>query len=50
LDLDLDFSQYLMIVELLDVASLSVGTLGTGMDIDPGAVTPLINRLERPHS
>jgi DNA-binding MarR family transcriptional regulator len=44
--LGLTFPQYLVILELLDGAPLSVGTLGTRLDMDTGTITPLVKRLE----
>ena len=44
--LGLTFPQYLVILELLDGAPLSVGALGARMDMDTGTITPLVKRLE----
>ena len=44
--LGLTFPQYLVILELLDGSPLSVGTLGTRLDMDTGTITPLVKRLE----
>jgi MarR family transcriptional regulator, organic hydroperoxide resistance regulator len=44
--LGLTFPQYLGILELLDGAPLSVGTLGARLDMDTGTITPLVKRLE----
>jgi DNA-binding MarR family transcriptional regulator len=44
--LGLTFPQYLVILELLNGAPLSVGTLGTRLDMDTGTITPLVKRLE----
>ncbi|MFD0465909.1 MarR family winged helix-turn-helix transcriptional regulator [Microvirga aerilata] len=44
--LGLTFPQYLAILELLDGAPLSVGTLGARLDMDTGTITPLVKRLE----
>ena len=44
--LGLTFPQYLVILELLDGAPLSVGTLGGRLDMDTGTITPLVKRLE----
>ncbi|WP_404291915.1 MarR family winged helix-turn-helix transcriptional regulator [Microvirga sp. RSM25] len=44
--LGLTFPQYLVILELLDGAPLSVGTLGARLDMDTGTITPLVKRLE----
>jgi MarR family transcriptional regulator, organic hydroperoxide resistance regulator len=44
--LGLTFPQYLVILELLDGAPLSVGTLGARLDMDTGTITPLIKRLD----
>jgi MarR family transcriptional regulator, organic hydroperoxide resistance regulator len=44
--LGLTFPQYLVILELLDGAPVSVGTLGTRLDMDTGTITPLVKRLE----
>lgn len=44
--LGLTFPQYLVILELLDGAPLSVGSLGGRLDMDTGTITPLVQRLE----
>jgi DNA-binding MarR family transcriptional regulator len=44
--LGLTFPQYLVILELLNSAPLSVGTLGARLDMDTGTITPLVKRLE----
>ena len=44
--LGLTFPQYLVILELLDGAPLSVGSLGGRLDMDTGTITPLVKRLE----
>jgi MarR family transcriptional regulator, organic hydroperoxide resistance regulator len=44
--LGLTFPQYLVILDLLDGAPLSVGTLGARLDMDTGTITPLVKRLE----
>jgi MarR family transcriptional regulator, organic hydroperoxide resistance regulator len=44
--LGLTFPQYLVILELLDGAPVSVGTLGMRLDMDTGTITPLVKRLE----
>ncbi|WCK80176.1 MarR family winged helix-turn-helix transcriptional regulator [Agrobacterium fabrum] len=44
--LGLTFPQYLVMLELLNGSPLSVGTLGTRLDMDTGTITPLIKRLE----
>ena len=44
--LGLTFPQYLAILELLDGAPLSVGSLGGRLDMDTGTITPLVKRLE----
>jgi MarR family transcriptional regulator, organic hydroperoxide resistance regulator len=44
--LGLTFPQYLVILELLNDAPLSVGTLGGRLDMDTGTITPLVKRLE----
>lgn len=44
--LGLTFPQYLVILELLDGAPLSVGSLGCRLDMDTGTITPLVKRLE----
>ena len=44
--LGLTFPQYLVILELLDGAPLTVGSLGGRLDMDTGTITPLVKRLE----
>lgn len=44
--LGLTFPQYLVILELLDGAPVSVGTLGGRLGMDTGTITPLVKRLE----
>ena len=44
--LGLTFPQYLVILELLDGAPLSVGALGARLDMDTGTITPLLKRLD----
>lgn len=44
--LGLTFPQYLVILELLDGAPLSVGSLGGRLDMDTGTITPLVKRLQ----
>ncbi|MBO1907764.1 MarR family transcriptional regulator [Microvirga sp. 3-52] len=44
--LGLTFPQYLVILELLDGAPLTVGALGTRLGMDTGTITPLVKRLE----
>jgi DNA-binding MarR family transcriptional regulator len=44
--LGLTFPQYLVILVLLDGAPLSVGAIGTRLDMDTGTITPLLKRLE----
>ena len=44
--LGLTFPQYLVTLELLDGAPLSVGILGGRLDMDTGTITPLVKRLE----
>lgn len=44
--LGLTFPQYLVILALLDGAPLTVGALGTRLDMDTGTITPLVKRLE----
>jgi DNA-binding MarR family transcriptional regulator len=44
--LGLTFPQYLVILELLDGAPASVGSLGRRLDMDTGTITPLVKRLE----
>jgi DNA-binding MarR family transcriptional regulator len=44
--LGLTFPQYLVILELLDNAPISVGALGACLDMDTGTITPLLKRLD----
>ena len=44
--LGLTFPQYLVTLELLDGAPLSVGALGARLDMDTGTITPLLKRLD----
>ena len=44
--LGLTFPQYLVVLELLNGAPLSVGSLGGRLDMDTGTITPLLKRLE----
>ncbi|USA60080.1 MarR family transcriptional regulator [Qipengyuania citrea] len=44
--LGLTFPQYLVMLELLNGAPLTVGTLGGSLDMDTGTITPLVKRLE----
>jgi DNA-binding MarR family transcriptional regulator len=44
--LGLTFPQYLVTLELLDGAPLSVGELGARLDMDTGTITPLLKRLD----
>lgn len=44
--LGLTFPQYLVILELLDGAPLSVGAIGARLDMDTGTITPLLKRLD----
>jgi MarR family transcriptional regulator, organic hydroperoxide resistance regulator len=44
--LGLTFPQYLVILELLNDAPLTVGTLGGRLDMDTGTITPLVKRME----
>jgi MarR family transcriptional regulator, organic hydroperoxide resistance regulator len=44
--LGLTFPQYLVILELLDDAPLSVGVLGDRLGMDTGTITPLVKRLD----
>ncbi len=44
--LGLTFPQYLVILQLLDGAPLSVGELGAYLAMDAGTITPLLKRLE----
>jgi DNA-binding MarR family transcriptional regulator len=44
--LGLTFPQYLVVLELLDGAPLSVGVLGGRLDMDTGTITPLVKRLD----
>jgi DNA-binding MarR family transcriptional regulator len=43
--LGLTFPQYLVMLELLNGSPLSVGTLGSRLDMDTGTITPLVKRL-----
>ena len=43
--LGLTFPQYLVILELLNGAPLSVGALGDRLGMDTGTITPLVKRL-----
>ncbi|MBJ7483869.1 MarR family winged helix-turn-helix transcriptional regulator [Brevundimonas sp.] len=45
--LGLTFPQYLVIVELLDSVSRSVGELGARLGMDTGTITPLLKRMEQ---
>ena len=44
--LGLTFPQYLVILELLDGAPLTVGDLGARLGMDTGTITPLLKRLQ----
>lgn len=44
--LGLTFPQYLVMLELLNGSPLTVGTLGTRLDMDTGTITPLLKRME----
>jgi MarR family transcriptional regulator, organic hydroperoxide resistance regulator len=44
--LGLTFPKYLVVLELLNGAPLSVGALGSRLDMDTGTITPLVKRLE----
>jgi MarR family transcriptional regulator, organic hydroperoxide resistance regulator len=44
--LGLTFPQYLVVLELLNGAPLSVGALGRRLAMDTGTITPLVKRLE----
>jgi DNA-binding MarR family transcriptional regulator len=44
--LSLTFPQYLVMLELLDGAPVSVGVLGSRLGMDTGTITPLVKRLE----
>ena len=44
--LGLTFPQYLVVLELLDGAPVSVGILGARLGMDTGTITPLVKRLE----
>ncbi len=44
--LGLTFSQYLVTLELLNDAPLSVGELCTRLDMETGTLTPLLKRLQ----
>lgn len=44
--LGLTFPQYLVILELLNGAPLTVGEIGARLDMDTGTITPLLKRLQ----
>lgn len=44
--LGLTFPQYLVILDLLDGAPVSVGVLGARLSMDTGTITPLLQRLD----
>lgn len=44
--LGLTFPQYLVMLELLDGAPVSVGVLGIRLGMDTGTITPLVKRVE----
>lgn len=44
--LGLTFPQYLVVLELLDGAPVSVGALGARLGMDTGTITPLLKRLD----
>ena len=44
--LGLTFPQYLVVLELLDGAPVTVGMLGTRLCMDTGTMTPLLKRLD----
>ncbi|MEN0117865.1 MAG: MarR family transcriptional regulator [Agrobacterium cavarae] len=44
--LGLTFPQYLVVLELLDEAPLTVGELGLRLGMDTGTITPLLKRLQ----
>jgi len=44
--LGLTFPQYLVILELLDGAPVTVGALGARLGMDTGTITPLLKRLQ----
>jgi DNA-binding MarR family transcriptional regulator len=44
--LGLTFPQYLVILDLLDGAPQSVGSIGGRLGMDTGTITPLVKRLE----
>lgn len=44
--LGLTFPQYLVMLELLDDAPLTVGALGARLGMDTGTITPLLKRLQ----
>ncbi|WP_426030854.1 MarR family winged helix-turn-helix transcriptional regulator [Caulobacter sp. DWP3-1-3b2] len=44
--LGLTFPQYLVILDLLDGAPVTVGKLGARLDMDTGTITPLLKRLD----
>ena len=43
--LGLTFPQYLVMLELYAATPLTVGELGTALDMDTGTITPLLKRL-----
>lgn len=45
--LGLTFPQYLVMLEMLDSAPLTVGELGARLAMDTGTITPLVKRLEQ---
>jgi DNA-binding MarR family transcriptional regulator len=44
--LGLTFSQYLVVLQLLDDAPVTVGALGASLGMDTGTITPLLKRLQ----
>ena len=46
-DLDLTYSQYLVMLVLWERDGLGVGELGDRLDLDSGTLSPLLRRLER---
>jgi DNA-binding MarR family transcriptional regulator len=44
--LGLTFPQYLVMLDLVDGAPVSVGALGARLGMDTGTITPLVKRLE----
>jgi DNA-binding MarR family transcriptional regulator len=44
--LELTFPQYLVMLELVDNAPLTVGALGARLEMDTGTITPLLKRLD----